>query len=99
MTRYILTHSGRRTRCQRHCQFSAGAWSVRARLSIRVAADRFPDAVQPAIAVLPLTPLISSLRQVMLEGAGVASLAPELGLIVGWGVVSFAVALQIFRWE
>ena len=37
------------------------------------AADRFPESVQPVIQILPLTPLISSLRAVMLEGATLGS--------------------------
>lgn len=62
-------------------------------------AKRFPDLVQPLIKLLPLTPLIGALRQVMQEGAGVIQIAPELGLIIAWGVVTFFVAIRIFRWE
>jgi ABC-2 type transport system permease protein len=62
-------------------------------------AKRFPDLVQPLIKLLPLTPLIAALRQVMQEGAGLIQIAPELGLIVAWGVATFLVAIRIFRWE
>jgi ABC-2 type transport system permease protein len=62
-------------------------------------AKRFPDLVQPLIKLLPLTPLIGALRQVMQEGAGLLQIAPELGLIVGWGVATFLIAIRIFRWE
>ena len=37
--------------------------------------ERFPDAVQPLIRALPLTPLIDSLRSVMLEGRARRSVA------------------------
>ncbi len=61
--------------------------------------ERFPAAAQPLIKVLPLTPLIDSLRSVMLEGTTLASLVGPIGLMAGWGIVSFAVALKLFRWQ
>ena len=60
--------------------------------------DRFPDAVQPYLRILPLTPLIDAIRSVMLEGATLSSLGWELGSMLIWSVVSFAVALKFFRW-
>ena len=61
--------------------------------------ERFPDVVQPVISVLPLTPVISSLRAVMLEGAGLAALGQEIAIILVWGVVTFSLALKLFRWN
>jgi ABC-type multidrug transport system permease subunit len=61
--------------------------------------ERFPNALQPLIAVLPLTPLISSLRAVMLEGAGPGALTTELAIMTIWGVVTFSLALRWFRWH
>jgi ABC-type multidrug transport system permease subunit len=61
--------------------------------------ERFPAAVQPLLAVLPLTPLIHALRSVMLEGASLGSLGPQLALILAWGCVTFALALRWFRWN
>jgi ABC-type multidrug transport system permease subunit len=61
--------------------------------------ERFPEAAQPFVQALPLTALNDALRAVMLEGAGLAALAPEIALLAGWGVVSFAIALKIFRWQ
>lgn len=60
--------------------------------------ERFPSVVQPALWALPLTPLIHALRSVMLEGAGLVAIGGDLGLLVAWGVVSFALALRWFRW-
>jgi ABC-2 type transport system permease protein len=62
-------------------------------------AERFPDAIQPLIRALPLTALNDALRAVMNEGHGLAQIAPQLGILAAWGVVSFAVALKIFRWK
>lgn len=61
--------------------------------------ERFPAALQPFIQALPLTALNDALRAVMLDGAGLAGLAPELLNLSAWGVVSFAIALKIFRWQ
>jgi ABC-2 type transport system permease protein len=61
--------------------------------------DRFPAPVQPLIKLLPLTPLIDALRSVMLEGSSLSSQAARIAIIAAWGVVSFAIALKIFRWQ
>ena len=61
--------------------------------------NRFPDFVQPVLDVLPLKPLISSFRQVMLEGAGWVDVAPQLAIVLMWAVISFVLALRLFRWS
>lgn len=61
--------------------------------------ERFPDAVQPFIKLIPLTPLNDALRAVMLEGASLHSQAGRIAILAGWGVVSFALALRFFRWQ
>jgi ABC-type multidrug transport system permease subunit len=62
-------------------------------------AERFPDALQPAIRALPLTALIDALRASMLQGAALAHVAPQLGILVGWMVLCFGLALKLFRWK
>jgi ABC-type multidrug transport system permease subunit len=62
-------------------------------------ATRFPEAVQPIIQLLPLTALIEAVRAVMLDGAGVAAVANQIGVMLLWGVISFVIALRIFRWQ
>jgi len=61
--------------------------------------ERFPEAVQRALNLLPLTPLIHALRSIMLEGTSIFSLGVDLALIVAWGCVPFALALRWFRWK
>ena len=61
--------------------------------------QRFPDAVQPLIKLLPLTAIIDALRAHMLQGATLVQVAPQLATLTGWLVVCFAVALRIFRWR
>ena len=63
------------------------------------AVTNFPEAAQPFIRVLPLTAMIDALRGVMLNGDGLAGIGAELGILAGWGAVSFVVALRVFRWQ
>jgi ABC-type multidrug transport system permease subunit len=58
----------------------------------------FPDALQPLIRVLPLTPLIDALRSVMIDGAPLSAVLGQLAIVTAWGALSFAAALKIFRW-
>ncbi len=60
---------------------------------------RFPDAVQPFVKALPLTALNDALRAVMIDGTPLTGLGLPLAIVAGWGLVSFAIALQIFRWR
>ena len=61
--------------------------------------ERFPDALHPLIRLLPLTGLNDALRAVMLDGESIFQQGPEAALLVGWSVLTFVVALKIFRWE
>ena len=46
-----------------------------------------------------MTAANDALRSLMNEGASLASVMPQIGVLVAWGLVSFFVALWIFRWE
>lgn len=59
----------------------------------------FPGWMQPFIQALPLTALNDALRAVMNEGAGLAAVAAPVAILAAWGVVTFATALKIFRWQ
>ena len=61
--------------------------------------ERYPDAVQPIIRVLPLTPLNDAFRALMLDGATLTSLGSELAILVCWSVFAFLAAIRLFRWE
>jgi ABC-type multidrug transport system permease subunit len=62
-------------------------------------AARFPQIFQPIISFLPLTALIQGLRMVMLDGADAAAVVQQIGIILAWGLVSFVIALRLFRWQ
>jgi ABC-type multidrug transport system permease subunit len=61
--------------------------------------ERFPEAAQPFIKAIPLTPLIDSLRSVMLEGAPLSAQLTRIGIMTVWSAVSFVLALRRFRWR
>jgi ABC-type multidrug transport system permease subunit len=61
--------------------------------------DRFPDAIQPLIKAVPLTPLNDALRSVMLEGAPLAAQLPRIAIMLAWAALCFALALKWFRWQ
>jgi ABC-2 type transport system permease protein len=61
-------------------------------------AERFPESIQPLIQILPLTQLLNALRGVILEGMGWLEVAPALAILSAWAMLSFVIALRIFRW-
>ncbi|MCC7083828.1 MAG: ABC transporter permease [Pirellulales bacterium] len=61
--------------------------------------ERFPEAFQPIVQALPLTPLIDALRAVMLEGASLASQTSRLLALAAWGSITFVLSLRLFRWR
>jgi ABC-type multidrug transport system permease subunit len=63
------------------------------------ASSNFPEAMQPAIHLLPLTALNDGLRAVMLEGTGPSGLAGAWAVLAAWGVITFPAALWLFRWR
>ena len=61
--------------------------------------ERFPQVLQPFIKALPLTALNNLLRSVMNEGAALSSNWIPIGVLLAWFIVSFVVALKIFKWQ
>jgi ABC-2 type transport system permease protein len=61
--------------------------------------ERFPEAVQPILKMLPLTAMNNALRGVMLEAKTLADLTGELTVLAVWGLIPFVIALKIFRWK
>jgi ABC-2 type transport system permease protein len=61
--------------------------------------ERFPQVFQPFIKALPLTALNTLLRSVMNEGATLWSNWMNVAILLAWLLISFVVALKIFRWQ
>ena len=61
--------------------------------------ERFPQFLQPFIKALPLTALNDVLRAVMNEGASLSANWIPIATLLAWFLVSFVVAMKIFRWQ
>ena len=61
--------------------------------------ERFPQILQPFIQALPLTALNNVLRALMNEGSSLASNWMSVAILLAWCLISFVVALKIFKWQ
>jgi ABC transporter DrrB family efflux protein len=61
--------------------------------------SRFPEFLQPFIKALPLTALNDSLRSVMNDGVSMTTNWTAILVMLAWCVISFILALKIFRWQ
>ena len=61
--------------------------------------DNFPAWLQPLCKILPLTHLNDAMRNVAFEGSRISDCGPQLAVLGAWGVVAYAVAIKVFKWE
>jgi ABC-type multidrug transport system permease subunit len=61
--------------------------------------SNFPERMQPFLKALPLTELNDALRGVLIDGASLAQVGGLTLAMAAWGLVTFGVALRIFRWQ
>ncbi|MET9719673.1 ABC transporter permease [Streptomyces rochei] len=59
--------------------------------------DKFPDAAQTVLGLLPISALSDGLRDVLQHSASMPW--GDLGVLAVWGVVGIAAAGKFFRWE
>ncbi|MGW5787957.1 ABC transporter permease [Streptomyces sp. NPDC003757] len=59
--------------------------------------DKFPDAAQSVLGLLPVSALSDGLRDVLQHGASMPW--GDLGILAAWAVVGLAAAGKFFRWE
>ena len=58
-----------------------------------------PKGVQWLVEILPLTAVNDALRKVAFEGVSLAGCWKQLGLLAIWGIIVYATAIKVFRWE
>jgi ABC-2 type transport system permease protein len=58
-----------------------------------------PEFLQTITRFIPLTAVIDAFRLIITENASLLDLLPEIGIILGWMVVIYALAFKVFRWE
>lgn len=61
--------------------------------------ENFPEWLQPVCKALPLTYLNDAMRKIAFEGATFSEIALPVSIVVLWGVVIYALANRVFRWE
>ena len=49
--------------------------------------------------ILPLTHLNAALREVAFEGKSLWDVRTEIGILLIWGIVVYAIAVKVFKWE
>ncbi|MEW2125229.1 ABC transporter permease [Streptomyces sp. NPDC007259] len=59
--------------------------------------EKFPDAVQSVLGLLPIAALSGGLRDVLQHGAGMPW--GDLGILAVWTVLGLGAAARFFRWE
>ncbi|MFF7839280.1 ABC transporter permease [Streptomyces ossamyceticus] len=59
--------------------------------------DKFPDAAQSVLGLLPIAALSDGLRDVLQHGAGMPW--ADLGILAVWAVLGLGAATRFFRWE
>ncbi|MFE7131963.1 ABC transporter permease [Streptomyces sp. NPDC057638] len=64
---------------------------------VMVPLDRFPDGVESALALLPISALSDGLRDVLQDGHSLPW--GDLGILTAWATVSLGAAGRLFRWE
>jgi ABC-2 type transport system permease protein len=61
--------------------------------------DNFPKWLQPICNALPLTQFNNAMRNLAFEGSTLLSSWKEIGILLIWGVIVYAIAAKTFRWE
>ena len=59
----------------------------------------FPKWLQYICNILPLTHFNNAMREISFEGASLVDCWKEIGILLIWGVIVYAIAIKVFKWE
>lgn len=59
----------------------------------------FPEWLQSVGKIVPVTPVVDSIRLIMTENASFSSLLPQFTLMSLWIFIIYFLAIRLFRWE
>ncbi len=48
---------------------------------------------------VPMTPIVDGFRLIMTEQASLVGILPQLGMIIGWIILVYFLAIKLFHWE
>lgn len=74
-------------------------WPMLAFSGVFFSLDSVPPALQRASLALPLTHYLNASRSIMLDGAGLPEVLPNIAVLTGMTVAFVAIAALLFRWE
>ena len=58
-----------------------------------------PDMLQPIARLLPLSFLVSSVRDIVVNGVGIAGQLPTVAGLLVWLAITLTLAIRLFRWK
>ena len=61
--------------------------------------EAFPTWLQKFCNILPVKQLNDAMRNVAFEGASIFDCWRQLGVLAIWGIVVYAIAIKVFKWE
>jgi ABC-2 type transport system permease protein len=61
--------------------------------------DAMPDMLQPIARLLPLSFLVSSVRDIIVNGVGIAGQLPTVAGLLVWLAITLTLAIRLFRWK
>jgi len=61
--------------------------------------EAFPAWLRPVSYALPLTYFNDAMRAVAFEGASLWAVKEDIGVLLLWGAIGYAVATRVFKWE
>ena len=61
--------------------------------------DILPELIQPLANILPLSFLASGLREIVVNGAGIFDIVPDLLGLAVWSIVAMVLAIRMFVWK
>ncbi len=61
--------------------------------------DVFPSWLQKFCNILPLKQLNDAMRNIAFEGAHLTDCGKQIGALALWGILTYAIAIRVFKWE
>lgn len=61
--------------------------------------DVFPKGVRFFSNLLPLTHFNNAMREISFEGASIFDVWQDVGILLIWGIILYAIAIKVFKWE
>lgn len=61
--------------------------------------ETLPSWLQPVAKAMPMSFINEAMRKISFEGASLVDVTPQIGFILLWCLIIYAVVIKVFRWE